>query len=700
MSQVINTNVMSLNAQRNLANTGTALATSLERLSSGLRINSAKDDAAGLAISERFTTQIRGLNQAVRNANDGISLAQTGEGALAEINNNLQRIRELAVQSANATNSDSDRAALDQEVQQRLAEIDRIAGQTSFNGRNILDGSFGDALFQVGANVGETIEVGLDTSMRQGDIGAVANANTLDLRELITEGVEEVSFEVEGLDFEAGDGVSGTVNIGDTEINIEDAGSLADVAAQINDEAPDGVIASVENGSLVFTVGEDAEGTYEISMELTDDGATDGVTVDAEIAELGDATVVTAGEGATTDGGLDDVTFTELGDSTITLNGYDIEVDLTDVTDGDTFADAIETAIQEIPGFGGFEVAFDGTDDALTFTNTIGEEINFSMSVNDEDGAEVADLNATITAATLSDVNEETVALDNDAEWSELELDGLTGSFSIGDAEITFTSEGDTLQDVADAINSALGDEGIVALEFSVNDGELVATNNSGETITITDFQVEDGTGTEAATYNPAAQDLVVGESVTIEEGGLVFQIGEEGTEMSVAAGTYDNIDDFVNAVNLALGSNATAQYDDSTGVMSIVTGQDITISGDDAEQVFETVGTIEAEGSLATVNVLTADAANDAMHRIDSALTSVSEFRSTFGAIQNRFESTIANLSTTVENLSASRSRIQDADFAVETANLTRAQILQQAGTAMLAQANQVPQNVLSLLR
>ncbi len=166
MALVINTNVMSLNAQRNLSTSGSQLATSLQRLSSGLRINSAKDDAAGLAISSRMTTQINGLNQAVRNANDGISLAQTTEGALQEVTNNLQRIRELAVQSANATNCDSDRAALDQEVQQRLAEVNRIATQTSFNGRKVLDGSFGNATFQVGANVGETISVGLATSVK------------------------------------------------------------------------------------------------------------------------------------------------------------------------------------------------------------------------------------------------------------------------------------------------------------------------------------------------------------------------------------------------------------------------------------------------------------------------------------------------------------------------------------------------------
>src|SRR5215471_1610419 len=156
MPQVINTNIASLNAQRNLNTSQNALATSLQRLSSGLRINSAKDDAAGLAISERFTAQIRGMDQAARNANDGISLAQTAEGALGEITNNLQRIRQLAVQSRNATNSASDRAALDTEAQQLKAEIDRVASTTTFNGVKLLDGSFTNQSFQVGANVGET----------------------------------------------------------------------------------------------------------------------------------------------------------------------------------------------------------------------------------------------------------------------------------------------------------------------------------------------------------------------------------------------------------------------------------------------------------------------------------------------------------------------------------------------------------------
>ncbi len=159
MPQLINSNISSLTAQRNLDKSQSSLATSLQRLSSGLRINSAKDDAAGLAIAERFTSQIRGMNQAVRNANDGISISQTAEGALSSASDILQRVRELAVQSANASNSSSDRQALQSEVNQLTSELDRLAQVTEFNGRKILDGTFGNASFQVGANANQVINV-------------------------------------------------------------------------------------------------------------------------------------------------------------------------------------------------------------------------------------------------------------------------------------------------------------------------------------------------------------------------------------------------------------------------------------------------------------------------------------------------------------------------------------------------------------
>jgi len=484
MAQVINTNVMSLNAQRNLTTSGSQLATALQRLSSGLRINSAKDDAAGLAISDRMTTQITGLNQAVRNANDGISLAQTTEGALQEVTNNLQRIRELAVQSANATNSDSDRDALDQEVQQRLQEINRIAAQTSFNGRKVLDGSFGSATFQVGANVGETIGIELNTSMKLDSIGELATTASGDLTALF--------------------GNANGFALGAGELTVTyGTGTTENVAAA----------------------------TYTSAQQLAD-------AINAAATASNGGTAVTV--------------------ATVNASG---ELDLAaGASDALAFGGAAETTL------GLVDVAAGDTD----------------VSTN--------------VAASVGAVEVELVA----------------GDFTI-----------------------------------AVGDGEAV--------------------------------DL---------------------------AGTYKNAAELAKTINESV--DGAYAYADKDGVLHVSSLKPLTIDGAKAGTVtgglgFTTAGSaVAATGSLesAAVNVLTTEAANETIQRIDAALTAVSTFRSTLGAIQNRFQSTINSLQAVGENLSASRSRILDADFAAETAAMTRAQILQQAGTAMVAQANAVPQNVLSLLR
>ncbi|MFM1887013.1 MAG: hypothetical protein RL026_2170 [Pseudomonadota bacterium] len=484
MAMVINTNTLSLNAQRNLSTSGSMLSQSLQRLSSGLRINSSKDDAAGMAIAERFTTQIRGLTQAARNANDGISLAQTAEGALAEVTSNLQRIRELAVQSANASNSVSDRAALDREVQQRLSEINRIASQTSFNGQKILDGSFGSAAFQVGANVGETIEIGLSTSMKTSAIGAKASS-------------------------------TGTVDLG-----------------------------------TLFT-----------------SGATAATA----------ATYKTAGYAGGFDFSTTSATFTVTG-----LSGTDTVTLTTDTTDLSGLATAINSQLTT----SGVTVAANGAD--LDFT----------------DGTAGA------------------------------------GSIAFGGADATLMTTGGTSTAGADAV-----------------------------------------AGTAAA-YTVGAFTLAVGSGTAVD-----------------LSGSYDTADDLVAAINSQVGG-VYAEVD-SSGFLALSSAEDIVVgAGAGTTALGLTAGTVAASGDLAAANVLTVTGANDIMQRIDSALTSVQTLRSTLGAIQGRFESTITNLQTATENLSASRSRIMDADFAAETANLTKAQILQQAGTAILAQANSVPQNVLSLLK
>jgi len=523
VAQVINTNILSLNAQRNLNSTSGALQTSLQRLSSGLRINSAKDDAAGLAISERFTTQIRGLNQAIRNANDGISLAQTGEGALAEITNNMQRIRELAVQSVNASNSSDDRIALNQEVEQRLAEIDRIAAQTSFNGRKILDGSFGDAAFQVGANVGETINLSLETSMRRDQVGSVATATSVDLDTLIS-------------------------------------------------EATDAVAATT--GAL---------------------GAFDGATEDNGTANATDFVLT-----------LSDGTNTLAATATVADAG---------TLDAAAMAAAIDTA------YGG--TAGDG-DTASGFTISFGGE---------------ADLATAISSGNLS--------------FSR--ADGV-------DFSVTQSVSGDGFADAAGFANIT-----------------AVQADTDSEAITTTD-------GVEAASAS----------TLTLAENALSIQLGTSDA-VSVAAATYDTAQGLVDAVNTALAGNAVASLD-ADNVMTFSNGEDITITADTGN-VFA-ADSYAAAGSLATADVLTVANSNTTIQRVDSALGSVSDLRSTFGAIQNRFESTIANLSTVTENLESSRSRILDADFAAETAALTRAQILQQAGISVLSQANAAPQSVLSLLQ
>ncbi|WP_123035005.1 flagellin [Haliea alexandrii] len=472
MPQIINTNIPSLTAQRNLNSSQNDVATSLQRLSSGLRINSAKDDAAGLAISERFTAQIRGLNQAARNANDGISLAQTAEGALSEVTNNLQRIRELAVQSANATNSSSDRAALDAEVQQLIAEIDRVAGQTNFNGVKLLDGSFSAQIFQVGANVGDTITV-----------SAVVDSTALGLG-LDTGGAATADISVAG--------ATGALTAGDLTINGTDIGTVgAGVTA----------LAAAVTGAGISGVSATAtSGTY---------------TVD----------YVGSGERV-------------LAAGTDTLS---------------------------------FDISTGGLTDTVTITGT---------------GA---------------------------------------------DDEVTLT-------EIVDAVNLQNGNTGITAAADGDN---LVLTDATGGTISVTSFAVTTG-GT--------------GDTATTLEGGTAVE------------GSFD-----------------------------LTSTETLTIGGASPSTAGFTAGVFAATSNINLLNVGNSTAAITA---VDSALTAINSTRADLGAIQNRFESVVTSLQTTSENLDASRSRIRDADFAAETANLARAQILQQAGISVLAQANAQPQNVLALLQ
>ncbi len=547
MAQVINTNVLSLNAQRNLTTSQSSLATALQRLSSGLRINSAKDDAAGLAISDRFTTQIRGLNQAVRNANDGISLSQTAESALGELTNNLQRIREIAVQAANASNSVSDRAALDLEVQQRLQEIQRIATQTSFNNQRVLDGSFGNATFQVGANVGQTIAINLSTSMKTSDIGRVA----------------------QGTGTAAVNQAAGT---GATNVAI----TASTIVANIEDYA--GVDANaIDAGGNIVTI--------------------NGTNV------LGSASYAVAGGGGAR---AQDSAFAKA--AAINATGIN----------GVAATAKTEWTVAQVTG--GLLV------DGATADIQAGDVMRYTLSIN---GTNVID------PATQ----------------------GL----------LTSTRENITVDEAIGYINLKSSDTGVIASKAA--NGDLVLTAADGRNIAVTEgWQFVDGA--TAASDSSGAFASVFGTATVTDDG-------------------------------TASDDNGTITQPTIThrGQVTLTSSSDITISSGAANIGFG-VASITATGNLESRNVQSVANANATILSVDSALTLVSNLRSTFGAIQNRFESTIASLSAVSENLEASRSRILDADFAAETAALTKAQILQQAGIAILSQANAQPQSVLALLQ
>jgi flagellin len=497
MASVINTNVMSLNAQRNLAKSGQALATSMQRLSSGLRINSAKDDAAGLAITDRMTSQIRGLNQAVRNANDGISLAQTAEGSMQESSNILQRMRELAIQSANDSNSDSDRANIQKEVVQLQNEINRISEQTSFNGKNILDGSFSSAKFQVGAFADQSISVSIgSTSGATMGAQVMASSKTLD--------------------------------------HVGTASSALTTATTI----------------------------------------TNGVAADT----------------LTVSGGL--------GNDTVTVAQH-------------MSAKQIASAINDKSGTTGV---------TATATNSV-------------------DISAVAVG---------TVQFTLSSEQSQ----SVTGSAASISAVITDAND---LTALRDAINAESAKTGITA-EMSIS-GNTITLSNSGEDIVIEDASNADGAD-------------------TVMTVGTVVLDDDEGT-----------LDTTVNASTIFGGKVALS------GSTSFTVAQTNT-------DVFTATSTGSNLNSVSDISVATQSGANSALNVIDQALSFISDARADLGAVQNRLESTISNLSNISENVSAARSRVQDADFALETANLTRAQILQQAGTAMLSQANSSPQSVLSLLQ
>jgi flagellin len=592
MAQVINTNVSSLNAQRNLTKSQSDLATSLQRLSSGLRINSAKDDAAGLAISSRMSSQISGINQAQRNSNDGISLAQTAEGALASVSDSLSRMRELAVQASNATNSASDRAALQLEVEQLVQQINTVASQSSFNGVKLLDGTFNAQSFQVGANAGETIAINSIASAKTDALG-VGTTSSYSTK------------------------VAGALAAG----NIA-AGGITVNGYGIGPTQRDGVSAAGGNDSAIAKA--------------------------AAFNAVSGQTGVTATAGATTVTGVAATTFTAIAGTaadSIYVNGVNIGA-VAAGTNATGMGNNVSAAINAVSNQTGVTATFSTTTGAISLTAADGRNISLMAGTGGASAAKTGLTAATYSAAGVTGAG---AAAAGALAAGDLTINGYDiGAVSAG---TNATTQGDN---VAAAINALTSKTGVTA-----------ATDGAG-TLTLT---------------TAAGQDISISGSLT-NQGTTATRTGFDATQLNS---------------NTASVSRGTVSLN-STGSAGItLNGADIARAGLTSAY---TAATATFGAGVSSVDLKTAAGAQNAIATIDSALANINSSRANLGAVQNRFSAVVSNLATSSENLSAARSRIMDADFAQETATLTRAQILQQAGTAMLAQANSVPQNVLSLLQ
>ena len=848
MPQIINTNIASLNAQRNLDKSQSSNQQALQRLSSGLRINSAKDDAAGLAISTRFTSQIKGLNVAVRNAGDGIALAQTAEGALGSMNDSLQRIRELSVQSANATNSDVDRDALQAEVSQLVAEISRTADETDFNGRKLLDGSF-SASFQVGANAGQTIDVSISElttdklgSSDQAGVSAQGVANKLENGDLVINGEnirasvsgdDNLSFadnEMSGIakaaainESSAETGVTATVDenvvLGSKmEAGAADATTLTvltlngvEVSLQGTDGTDDADLAATR-GSVISAINAKAEQTGVTASDGGNDGgviltAADGrnITMSSDVADIsvfgladeGSAIGVEetsyagftltaenantdiditggngTGNGDLTNSGLAAGNFssqTAITSSTVetagksnataditaatpvalTLTGFTnaaaaIGLDVNFGTDATVLTGAaIATAVNDVLTSNGFSSQVEGavTADAASIGHALsaalGEQTSIDRGIQDGD---ITLNNITVPASSsLDDTASDTTANSSKAESSGIAVaaainsvsddtgvtatvnaneltggaapaglfsgDGTTAlgatdkghtlELTINNVKVTLTENNDYEKNKAaaiTAINEVSGQTGVVA---SDNGESLTLTAADGRNISMfaesstsydaTTTAAEKGTEsallkTNIANFGLSRDDVGLNQTTELD-GAVATAVGNQFSYESTAITTFSTVTlDSASAFDVSYGTSGEKGLSDSGFVAGTFGG------GEDGQ-------------AISDIDISTVDGANKALVAVDNAIAQVASQRADLGAVQNRMETTVSNLQVTSENLNAANSRIQDADFASETAELQRTNVLQQAGISVLAQANAAGQSVLSLL-
>lgn len=679
MPQIINTNIASLNAQRNLNQSQNEQSVALQRLSSGLRINGAKDDAAGLAISNRLDAQVRGLNVANRNAGDGVSLAQTAEGALNSITTSLQRMRELALQSANGSNTALERASLQEEVAQLKSEIKTISEKTNFNGQNLLDGSFQNTSFQTGANVGEKIDVsiakttdatlgtslangiststaGSSTAMAAGDVTingvAVGAANAAD-DGASTSGADVSAIANAAAINKVSDQTGVTAIANANSVGGVDPQGTSTVAAAAASVTINGTAITLSGSGVAANLGADLQGVADTINGFS--GQT-GVTASIDENNLDGGVTLTAADGRNiviAGASADDYGISAAGtySGTLTLvsdDGSDIEIGSNTGLSQEALGIETGTYSGSNSGVNGAEVS--GAALASGDVTINGVSVGASLAADDNASTADKDQSAISKAAAINRVSDQTgvTATAQNTQVLSTAVNALAvASLTINSVAIADTAAagtaGEKMENLVSNINQKSAQTGVVAKIVDGDQFELVAEDGRNVVVggTITN------TGLTADTYRG---------SITLESAGAI-EIG------SANAGAASQ-------VALRAGFKVGTYGGGETGTL------------------------------VKDIDVSTKAGAEAAITGIDNAINQVAREQAKLGAIQNRFESTIANNAVNSESLSAANSRIRDADFAAETAALSRAQVLQQAGISVLAQANARPQQVLSLLQ
>lgn len=695
MPLFINTNVSSINAQRQMVKAGAEMDKAMTRLSSGMRINSAKDDAAGLAISNRQTSQIRGLDQAVRNANDGVSLIQTAEGALGESTNILQRMRELAVQSSNGIYSDADRSTLDAEVKQLTKELDRIAKATSFNGQNILDGSVKKVELQVGTEAGQTIDLKLQA----------VDAKTLGMGSLTSDLM--------------GDEITATF---DSQISLTNGDLLINGQSVIKDTDFDGATDTVED--LLNKINENVTGvTASMVVELNASGVGTGVVAGSGL------TITLTQLNGTSSTLVYTVTDTknlqEFADKVNSVSGGAISATIDD--EGKLRLMAKDAQTLAISGAGNTGLGDTSDRGRIVLTSDNGDPITIERGATGTlDKLDRLGFREIREAGTL-----EGAALVNDDSGAHEAL--AVGELTINGVVIDETDT-DTLQGKIDNINKVSDQTGVIAkassnitLDFTGYLASMAATTDQLSLNGVTyDLNLSiSATNTDIATAINSFKEesgvtaRVTGRNIVLESdrGAITINaatsaagvslIGSVSGLQNIQQSMVDSLGAFVESTT-TIATSGTLTYQAGARLkLESTNGNPISIElSNDADAA--RLGLKETNNlsggsfgqSISSISIDTAANASKALKVIDNALNTVNDIRSNLGAVNNRLDFTVSNLMNVSENTSAARSRITDADFAAESANLSRSQVLAQASQAMLAQANAKPQQVLSLLR